>query len=221
MKGYVLYELTLKITTFYRGVNMKRLIAFMLVLTAITCVLISASSCKKDEPIIEEKPPIYLSEESLTLNKGESATISVISQDKLDTLSIKWSATDTKVVSFEKDGVSLKIKGLLEGESQIKLLISGKVIDTIDIKVITPSLQVRLPSGKLVLSQNQVVTVTAYTQLISSEDAKWWVETDKITIESQNLIARVSILENCPNGEYKASVTFAGQIANFTIIVGK
>ncbi len=206
---------------------MKKLLYLLALITAFVCVFslygcggLGSGSTGSDKPQIE-KPSITLSETEVTLIKGQSATVSVLSEKKLDTLSLKWSCSDQKVISFKKDATDLIVKGMAAGEATMTLSMSGKEIATLKVTVVEADLTVRLPEGKIVLSAGDVATVKAVSLIENGGDFIWSVSCDSITLESQGNIARITVSETCPNGRYEAQVTQNDTTCKFTIIIGK
>ncbi len=202
---------------------MKKLLYLLAVVTAFVCVFSLYACVPADDvdPPTPQKPAVTLSETEITLVKGQSATVSVLSEKKLDTLSLKWACSDQNVISFKKDGVDLIVKGIAEGEATMTLSMSGKEIATLKVTVVKADLTVRLPEGKIVLSAGDTATVQAVSLIENGGDFTWSVACDSITLESQGDIARITVSENCPAGRYEAQVTQDDNTCKFTIIIGK
>lgn len=202
---------------------MKKLTLFITVLAVMLCSFCLFGCQKAPEPDNTPvvKSDVYLSQTQLTLTKGETVTVSALSDKKIDTLSLKWKNSDTKIVNFSKDGADIIIRAIKAGNAEITLSMSGKVVDSVKITVLDPVLSVRLPQGTIVLSKGQSATVTAVTTLNGDDEPVWTVECQYITLESQGMIARITVSDDCPNGLYNATVKKGDAVCKFTVTVGK
>lgn len=202
---------------------MKKLY-LLAIITALVCVF-SLYGCTPTEGGGSDTPApkqeITLTKSEVTLVKGQSDTVTVVSEKKLDTLSLKWSCSNDNVVFYKKEGVNLQLKGLAEGEAILTLKMSGKEIAALKVNVVMADLTVRLPEGKIVLSKGSTATVQAHSIKEGSGDYVWQVSCDGITVESQGKIARITVSDTCPDGEYDATVTYSGNTCTFKIIIGK
>lgn len=201
---------------------MKKLILpITLVCVALCAFCFFGCQNQSEGDSVGSKSEVWLSESEITLTKGDTATVTALSDKKIDTLSLKWKNSNSKVANFTKSGVNIVVKAIKAGTSEISLSMSGKVVGTVKITVVDPVLSVRLPQGKIVLTQGQSATITAVTTLSGSDEPLWTVECEDIALETQGMIARITVSDTCPDGEYKASVKKGNEVCAFTIIVGK
>lgn len=199
---------------------MKKLI-LPITLVCIALCAFCFFGCQNQQDSSTPKSGVWLSETEITLTKGDTATVTALSDKKIDTLSLKWKNSNSKVANFTKSGVNIVVKAIKAGTSEISLSMSGKVVGTVKITVVDPVLSVRLPQGKIVLTQGQSATITAVTTLSGNDEPLWMVECDDIALETQGMIARITVSDTCSDGEYKASVKKGNEVCDFTIIVGK
>ncbi len=206
---------------------MKKVILFIAIMTAFMCAFCFVG-CKDDKPdkdtggVVETEKTIYLSQNEITLIKGESQVVTVMSENKIDVLSLKWKNTDQKVVNYSVKGTDLTLKAIASGEATVTLVISGKTVDTVKVTVVDRPLSVFLPTGKIVLTQGGTATVRAkILEGVQGDGYTWVSESDYVTIESQDAIARVTVSGACPDGEYPVTVTYGAETYTFLVIVGK
>lgn len=205
---------------------MKKVILFIAIMTAFMCAFCFIG-CKGDKPDTdvdagETEKTIYLSQNEITLTKGESQVITVMSENKIDVLSLKWKNTDQKVVNYSVKGTALTLKAISSGEATVTLVISGKAVDTVKVTVVDRPLSVFLPTGKIVLTQGDTATVRAkILEGVQGDGYKWTSESNYVTIESQDAIARITVSEACPDGEYPVTVSYGAETYTFLVIVGK
>lgn len=203
---------------------MKKVILLLAVLASFICVFglvgceIASSQPEPEKP--NEQKSVYLSQNEVTLTKGESITLSVVSDKKLDTLSLKWKNSNQKVANYSAKGTDLMIKAVIAGETEITLYMSGKAIDTVKVTVVDPKLSVYLPTGRLVLQKGGVATVRAKSTLEAGSDFTWTCAESFVTIESQGEIARISVSATAPEGEYSVTVGYGEETYDFLLIVG-
>lgn len=203
---------------------MKKVILLIAILASFICVF-GLVGCEISNPQPEPEKPVeqksvYLSQNEVTLTKGESITISVVSDKKLDTLSLKWKNSNQKVANYSAKGTDLTIKAVIAGEAEITLYMSGKAVDTVKVTVVDPKLSVYLPTGKLVLEKGGVATVRAKTTLVAGSDFTWTCNESFVTIESQGEIARISVSSTAPEGEYTVTLAYGQETYDFLLIVG-
>ncbi len=199
----------------------KIILPITLVCIALCAFCFFGCQNRQEDGSSASKSEVWLSDTEITLTKGDTATVTALSDKKIDTLSLKWKNSNSKVANFTKSGVNIVVKAIKSGTSEITLSMSGKVVGTVKITVVDPILSVRLPQGKIVLTQGQSATITAVTTLSVSSEPLWTVECDDIALETQGMIARITVSDTCPDGEYKASVKKGDEVCVFTIIVGK
>lgn len=197
---------------------MKKLCLFLAVIVLSTFSLCFFGCA--DKPVEPEKPSIYVDKTEVTVYKGESIDVNVVSETKIDTMNLRWTFSSPKIVSVTQDKMKMTINGVLFGETDVIFTLSGKEIGRVKVTVKDHSLTLMLPNDRLVLSQRQQVTVRAFYDGDTTAVPVWNVGTDKIKIENQDLIAKISVSSDCPDGEYEASLTVGEQTRKFLIIVG-
>lgn len=199
---------------------MRKICFILLAMVLSVCSFLVVGCTPTGEQDDTQKPSVYLDKTELEFYKGESQVVNVVSESKIDSMNIRWTFTESKIASVSQNGTEMTVSGKLYGETEIVFTLSGKEIGRVKVTVKEPELTLMLPNDKLVLRQGKTATVRAFYELSDGVTPVWMVESDKVTIESQGLIAKITVKESCPDGEYKAKLTCGDVSREFLIIVG-
>lgn len=202
---------------------MKKIKIFLVALLSISCIFALFGCTVSDKTDSSEDTVAYFPIEEVSLLKSESTEVVISAPDGVDVSKIRWAVDGSKYVSVVRatDDVTFTIQGNLAGTATLKIAYDGVIVDTLTIVVTAPDLDVYLPNLKLVLTQGDTVRVKGINRGNFEGTPVWSVNTEKITVESQELLAIVTVAEDCPDGAYTASLTIGDAVCNFTIIIGK
>lgn len=157
-------------------------------------------------------------EHTLSLNKGTFATLSINANRELDPQLLKWRIDNEDIAQITKNDLSLEIKGVISGTATISLFYDGKTIGECSLTVNQPKLYVQLPQNRIVLTAGKTVTVTA---VCSTEGQVKWQSSDEaaVSVESQNLIGRITVSETAAEGTYYITVSVDDLSCKFEVVV--
>lgn len=160
-----------------------------------------------------------ISQHEVTMEKGVAVTVSAIVEDDVVVKDVKWVAADNTFIDITKNDFDIEIKGRIAGSTTVNLYIKNKLVDTMVVNVVEPDLYVMLPQKMIVVSKGQTATVKAVTK--NDGEVVWQSQSSYITLNTQNLICRLTVSADCPDGEYVVTVKQGTKSFEFTVVVGK
>lgn len=168
-----------------------------------------------------QQPPVYtIDRTEMTLAVGESGTLTLVPDAESTAAPVlyTWTCDDNAVATVEGSGLSATVTALSEGAVTVKAMDGETEIARCDVTVIAYPVVVNVPSGKLILRKNTVVTVKAWIAE-GLEDPVTWESSDEAygTVDYQGPIARVKAVKR---GDCTITVRCGSYSACFQLVIG-
>lgn len=182
------------------------------------CALVGVVGCAACGE--KENLSLWLSSQSESLAVGQSVTIEAVAEGLSG--EIVWGTDQETLVSLNPSGSSVTVTALAEGTAVVYAACEedGTQYRAECTVTVSPAPEAKLSflMPTLVLRRNVSATVRAFAEESLSGDVIWESSDVSVgTVESQGLIAVVTAVSG---GVCTITVTYGGESASFTLIVG-
>lgn len=165
-------------------------------------------------------PPTYtIDRTELTLAVGESGTLTLVPYaESSAAVSYVWTSEDPGIATVAGSGLTATVTAVSEGAVTVKAMDGERELAHCEVTVTAYPVTVNVPSGKLILRKNTVVTVKAWIAEGLREPVTWESSDEAFgTVEYQGPIARVKAVKR---GNCIITVKCGGYSASFELIIG-
>lgn len=188
----------------------KLLSAFLLMLLLPAAFL---AACGEGTP---SEVSCTLDKTELVLVVGEEATLTVTAEG--GEADLIWKSENSAVATVSGAGKSVSVTAVAEGETVVTVSVGEEEKCRCRVTVIGPPVVCNVPSGKLVVRKNAVVTVKAWIAETLTDPVTWECSDKSICeIEAQGSIARIKAVKR---GECTVTVRCGAYSSDFVFVVG-
>lgn len=171
------------------------------------------SACNGEGP---SEVSYSLDKEELILVVGEEAALTVTAEG--GEADLIWESENSAVAAVTGAGKSASVTAVAAGETAVTVSVGGEEKCRCTVTVIEAPVVCNVPSGKLVVRKNAVVTVKAWISEGLTDPVTWESSDESVCeIASQGSIARITALKR---GECTVTVRCGAYSSDFLFIVG-